>query len=67
MLAYIVKRLLLMVPTVFGIMLLTFTITQFVPGGPVERMVAQMSGYGADGETGGGDLYQDKQVGRAHV
>ena len=61
MLAYIVKRLLLMIPTVFGIMLLTFTITQFVPGGPVERMVAQMSGYGAGGETGGGALYQGKR------
>ncbi len=62
MLSYIVKRLLLMIPTLFGVMLLTFTVTQFVPGGPVERMVAQMSGYGAGGETGGNmGLYQGKK------
>ena len=62
MLAYVVKRLLLMIPTVFGIMLITFTITQFVPGGPVERLVAQMSGYGAGGEaTASGGLYQGKK------
>ena len=62
MLAYIGKRLLLMIPTLFGIMFITFMITQFVPGGPVERMVAQMSGYGAGGgETGGGGLYQGKR------
>lgn len=62
MLSYIVKRLLLMIPTLFGVMLLTFTVTQFVPGGPVERLVAQMSGYGAGGETGGNmGLYQGKK------
>ena len=62
MLAYIAKRLLLMIPTVFGIMLITFMVTQFVPGGPVERMVAQMSGYGAGGEAGStGGLYQGKR------
>ena len=61
MLAYVLKRLLLMIPTVFGIMLITFTITQFVPGGPVERLVAQMSGYGAGGETASTGLYQGKK------
>ncbi len=55
---YILKRLLLMIPTLFGIMLITFVVTQFVPGGPVERLMAQLSGYGAGGETGGGGLYQ---------
>ena len=61
MLAYVLKRLLLMIPTVFGIMLITFTITQFVPGGPVERLVAQMSGYGPGGETASTGLYQGKK------
>ncbi len=39
-------------------MLITFAITQFVPGGPVERLVAQLSGYGAGGDTTSGGLYQ---------
>ena len=55
---YILKRCLLMIPTLIGVMFITFTITQFVPGGPVERMMAQLSGYGAGGEGGGGGLYQ---------
>jgi len=42
--AYIVRRVLLMIPTLFGIMLLTFVIAQFAPGGPVEQMIAQLSG-----------------------
>ena len=37
MFLYIVKRLLLMIPTLFGILLLTFAVIQFVPGGPVEQ------------------------------
>ena len=44
MLAYIVRRLLLMIPTIFGIMLVSFAIVQFVPGGPVERAIAQLQG-----------------------
>lgn len=40
--AYILRRILLMIPTLFGIMLLTFVITQFAPGGPVEQMIAQL-------------------------
>ncbi|MCL2459256.1 MAG: ABC transporter permease subunit [Desulfobulbus sp.] len=55
---YILKRLLLMIPTLFGIMLITFVVTQFVPGGPVERLMAQMSGYGAGGDTMSSGLYQ---------
>jgi microcin C transport system permease protein len=55
--SYIVKRLLLMIPTLLGILLITFVITQFVPGGPVEQMVAQLQGRDAGGEgpatTGG--------------
>ena len=57
MAAYIVKRLLLILPTLFGIMLLSFIIIQFAPGGPVERIMAQLSGHDGGGATsriGGG-------------
>jgi microcin C transport system permease protein len=49
---YILKRIGLMIPTLFGVMLITFTVTQFVPGGPVERLVAQIEGHG----KGGGEV-----------
>jgi len=44
MAAYIVRRLLFMIPTIFGIMLVSFVVIQFAPGGPVERVIAQLSG-----------------------
>jgi len=44
MTANIIRRILLMVPTIFGIMLVTFVVTQFAPGGPVDHIMAQMSG-----------------------
>jgi microcin C transport system permease protein len=44
MTAYIVRRILFMIPTVFGIMLVSFVVVQFAPGGPVERVIAQLSG-----------------------
>lgn len=44
MLAYIVRRLLLMIPTLFGIMVLNFVIVQFAPGGPVEQAIAELKG-----------------------
>ena len=50
MLSYIVKRLLLMVPTLFGVLLVTFAVIQFVPGGPVEQMVSQLQGRDSGGE-----------------
>ncbi|MGB3316832.1 MAG: microcin C ABC transporter permease YejB [Albidovulum sp.] len=63
--AYILRRLLLMVPTLFGIMLINFTLTQFVPGGPVEQIIARLEG---DGDVfrniaGGGDTGQQEQIG----
>ena len=42
--AYLFKRLLLIIPTLFGIMLINFAIVQIVPGGPVEQMIAQITG-----------------------
>ena len=44
MATYLLKRLLLIIPTLFGIMLISFAVIQFAPGGPVERVIAQISG-----------------------
>ena len=44
---YILKRLLLMIPTLLGILLVSFAIVQFVPGGPVEKMIAELQGHGS--------------------
>ncbi len=58
MASYIARRLLLMIPTLFGIMLVSFVIIQFAPGGPVERMIAKLSGMEAgatDTVSGAGD------------
>ena len=43
---YLFKRILLVVPTLFGIMLINFIIIQFAPGGPMEQAIAQMTGLG---------------------
>jgi microcin C transport system permease protein len=53
---YLLKRLLLIIPTLFGIMLISFAIIQFAPGGPVERIIAQISGtdVSATARIGGG-------------
>lgn len=55
--AYILRRLLLIVPTLFGIMLINFMLTQFVPGGPIEQIIAQSQGEGDvfEGIAGGAD------------
>jgi len=53
MFAYILKRLLLMIPTLFGVLLVTFVVTQFVPGGPVDQLISQIQGQGVAGEAGG--------------
>ncbi|WP_434778479.1 microcin C ABC transporter permease YejB [Neisseria sp. Ec49-e6-T10] len=51
MFRYILKRLALMLPTLFGILAITFVVIQFVPGGPVEQMVQQLTKAGVSGET----------------
>jgi microcin C transport system permease protein len=66
MIAYIARRILLMIPTVFGILLISFVIVQFAPGGPVERVMAQLQGTD-EGATarfsgGGGDLGASAQL-----
>ena len=46
MLAYILRRLLLVIPTLFGIMVVNFSLTQFVPGGPFDQIEARLEGEG---------------------
>lgn len=48
MFAYIVRRLLLVIPTLFGIMLINFAIVQFAPGGPVEQAIATWQGHAVE-------------------
>ncbi len=65
MLAYILKRLLLMIPTLFGVLLLTFVVIQFVPGGPVEQYMAESRAAkagGAEGAAFGFEYRGDKGV-----
>ena len=57
--AYILRRLALMIPTIVGIMAISFLVIQFAPGGPVEQVISQLSGQGdgaSDRLSGGGDL-----------
>jgi microcin C transport system permease protein len=58
--AYIARRILLMIPTLFGILFVSFVVVQFAPGGPVERVIAQLSGSDTGGTSrisgGSGDL-----------
>ena len=56
MLAYIIRRLLLIIPTLFGILLINFLIIQAAPGGPVEQMIANLEGFegSATSRVGGG-------------
>jgi microcin C transport system permease protein len=67
MLAYIVRRLLLIIPTILGIMLVSFLVIQFAPGGPVEQAIAQLTG--ADVSTSdrlnrsGGEIYRQNNQG----
>ena len=44
--AYILRRLLLVIPTLFGIMVINFALTQFVPGGPIEQIAGPAGGRG---------------------
>ena len=63
MISYIIRRILLIIPTLIGIMVINFFIIQSAPGGPVERLIARVrgtevratqriSGTGGDGESG---------------
>ena len=56
MASYIFRRVLLMIPTILGIMAVSFLVVQFAPGGPVERVIAQLQGtdVSATARIGGG-------------
>ena len=69
MLAYILRRLLLMIPTLFGIMVINFVIVQAAPGGPVELMIARIKGTAVDatarlGGTAGGETLSGRAAER---
>ncbi|MCB1467797.1 MAG: microcin C ABC transporter permease YejB [Rhizobiaceae bacterium] len=58
MAAYILRRILLMIPTILGIMAISFAVVQFAPGGPVEQVIAKVTGQGGDAAeriSGGGN------------
>src|SRR3954469_8095744 len=78
MTAYIARRILLMIPTLLGILFVSFLVVQFAPGGPVERVIAQLSGadtgassrvsgsssdFGARMQAGGGHAVNSKYGG----
>jgi microcin C transport system permease protein len=75
MFAYIIRRLLLIIPTLFGIMVVNFAVVQVAPGGPVERLIAQIKGTAVEatarvsgaggGETGGRQRPQQAGAGGA--
>ncbi|NVD37255.1 microcin C ABC transporter permease YejB [Ensifer sp. HO-A22] len=58
--AYILRRLLLMIPTIVGIMAISFTVIQFAPGGPVEQVISDLTNAGGSDRLSGssGDLMQ---------
>ena len=62
--AYILRRLLLIIPTLVGIMAINFAVIQFAPGGPVERIIAQVTGTDVSATeriSGGGDFAEPGQ------
>src|SRR5262249_43033303 len=69
MAAYIARRILLMLPTLLGILFVSFLVVQFAPGGPVDRVIAQLSGADTGGLSrvsgGGGDFGNRGQVNAA--
>ena len=64
MIGYIARRLLLIIPTLLGIMLLNFIIVQAAPGGPIQQVISQMRGEASDidARLGGGDQLQREQT-----
>jgi microcin C transport system permease protein len=62
MLSYILKRILLMVPTLLGALTVTFVVVQFVPGGPVEQIMAEARAAGGDEGYRAGKDIDKKQV-----
>ena len=61
--SYILKRVLLMIPTLLGVLTITFVVVQFVPGGPVEQLASQLQGReaGGEGASAAGSGYRGRQ------
>jgi microcin C transport system permease protein len=75
MAAYLVRRLILIIPTLFGIIAINFMIIQFAPGGPVEQMIAELRGKGglssrlgsASSDIGSAGAYRGSQGLYPHI
>ena len=72
MVSYLFRRLLLIIPTLFGIMVINFIIIQAAPGGPVEQMIAKIRGNNVDATsrlTGAGSesMHSIEQLGESHM
>jgi len=69
MVAYIFRRLLLVIPTLLGILTLTFIIVQFTPGGPIETIIAQLQGTGGDAlsNISGGEGFAGEDMRTDHM
>lgn len=71
MTAYILRRLLLIIPTLLGIMVLNFALVQSAPGGPVEQMIAKVQGIGGDATArfsgGGGDMTKNTAMSNERI
>jgi microcin C transport system permease protein len=75
MAAYLIRRLILVIPTLFGIIAINFVIIQFAPGGPVEQMLAELRGKGglssrlgsASSDVGSAGAYRGSQGLDPHV
>ena len=71
--AYLIRRLLLVIPTLLGIIIINFAVVQFAPGGPVEQMLAELRGEGQStlgrvtGEGGGEKREEDSGHGRSET
>jgi len=66
---YILRRLMLIIPTLLGIMIINFSLTQLVPGGPIEQVLAQLEGEGdvfAGISGGGSETIGDTEVGDSY-
>lgn len=65
--SYVLRRLLLMIPTLLGILVINFVVVQSAPGGPVEQMIYRMQGHGGESATarfsGGGSETSDNRYG----
>lgn len=65
--AYIFKRLLLIIPTLLGIITLNFFIIQAAPGGPVEQMIAKLESHNLQGEVSSGSTYKNQGLDEATI